>query len=264
MGYDKSISFYGIGIVAKNKEVNSLYIEVTPTETMPTMDGELGKQNIVTSESTDSSGNASISKVDKTGAITARWLNDNTSNVISPPQVRVGEQVKLYVLAGGNEYGWKTLGSDHDLRDRDRYIVFASSKPEKSSDWITKGYYVLLDAIDKKVQIHTSTADSEPVGFDMVFDTKEGAFFLVDTLGNYIKLDSVKGNYEIGLINKMDIKLKKFSVDNGTCNLVQTLSDLCSVLIAQSHIDSMRGHTTISPETKSAIEGIKSKLNTFI
>ena len=85
MELQKDEQYYGLGIVAKDKPTNSLYVEVTPIETMPNTDGEAGKKNIVNSSAEDSSGNANTAVVDKTTAITARWLNDNTSNIITPP-----------------------------------------------------------------------------------------------------------------------------------------------------------------------------------
>ena len=258
------IEYMGVGLVTKDMEPGSLYIEISPVEQIPSVDGDLGKNDTVSTTGKDMSGKNVVVKADKTGAITARWLPEDNSNVITAPCVNAGETVNIYDVGGTGEYGWRTLGTDMDIRKRDRYILFIPSKPSKDKNWLDKGYYFMVDSVGKSVSLHTSNDDGEATTYDLVLNTKDGVISINDGLANTITLTSLKGSLHIKTNNRIDLEAPKFTVKNTVCELVQTISDLIGVLMSEVHIDSRKGETSVSTGTVSALGKLKSKISSFL
>lgn len=184
--------FYSIGVVAVNKKLTSHFVEITPIEDIPYLDGEI-TDNFDEYETTgkDHLGKEFNVKIDTTASIRAKWLPAGNSNRITSPDVRRGEHVAIYKFGDADEYYWATLLQDKHIRRLETVIYsFSNNRDENIEDSPTTTYFFEISTHKKLIHIHTSKNDDEPFIYDIQLDTKNGNFVLRDDDDNYIFLDS--------------------------------------------------------------------------
>lgn len=189
---------YSVGLVAANKPLNSKDIEVTPIEVLPMLDGEV-TDNLTTTV-TKGKGLAEISFESTTRSsvtLTATWL-PFSSNRKTAPDVRRGEKVMIYRFGDADKYYWKELEYDGSLRKKETIIISISNTDDESADPDADNtYFFTFSTHTKEVSLHTSTSDGEPVGYDFIFNTKDGNVLLTDTNDNSFYLDSTENQWII-------------------------------------------------------------------
>ena len=182
---------YSYGVVAANKSLSSMEIEVTPMETLPMTDGELS-DNLTTKnvKGKDADGSSFETTVRNSLTVTARWL-PFSSNRKTAPDVRRGEKVAIWKFADADKYYWSELEYEAKLRKLETVIyTFSNTQKESEASGTDTTYFIEISTHGKMIQLHTSTSDGEPFGYDFVLDTKEGTFQIRDTIENIIFLDS--------------------------------------------------------------------------
>lgn len=182
---------YSYGVVAANKPLSSMNIEVTPMEAVLMTDGEL-TDNITSSnvKGKDADGSSFETTVRSAVTITARWL-PFSSNRKTAPDVRRGEKVAIWKFADADKYYWSSLEYEAHLRKLETVIyTFSNTQDEAASSNTDTTYFIEISTHNKMIQLHTSTSDGEPFGYDFVLNTKEGTFQIRDTIENIIFLDS--------------------------------------------------------------------------
>ena len=182
---------YSYGVVAANKPLSSMNIEVTPMEEVMMTDGEL-TDNISTAnvKGKDADGSSFETTIKTAVTITARWL-PFSSNRKTAPDVRRGEKVAIWKFADADKYYWSSLEYEAHLRKLETVIyTFSNTQEESAGSNTDTTYFIEISTHNKMIQLHTSTSDGEPFGYDFVLNTKEGTFQIRDTIENIIFLDS--------------------------------------------------------------------------
>ena len=184
--------FYSIGVVAVNKLMSSHFVEITPIEDVPYMDGEITDHyEKYETGGSDHLGKSFNVKMETTASIRAKWLPAGNSNRITSPDVRRGEHVAIYKFGDADEYYWATLLQDKHIRRLETVIYsFSNNRKENIEDSPTSTYFFEISTHKKLLHIHTSKNDDEPFIYDIQLDTKNGNFVLRDDDNNYIFLDS--------------------------------------------------------------------------
>lgn len=184
---------YSYGIVARNKAPSSFTIEVTPTEDLPMVDGEITDNVTTTSGAgTDSSGASYEAASTQSLTLTAEWLPLGLGNRQTPPDVRIGEQVMIYQFGDADKYYWVTTRTDLSLR-RLETVIYAFSAYAKEGGYTpdnTTTYVFGVSSHAKKIWLSTSMANGEPYAYELSFDLENGFFRIVDNIDNQISLDS--------------------------------------------------------------------------
>lgn len=186
------LRFYSIGIVAANKPLNGMDIEVYPTEELPMLDGYLDDaQETVKAEGTDASGKNYNAKVKMGNSIKAQWLPFCDSQRLTAPNVRRGEGVMIYQFGDADKYYWTTLKNDNRLRKLET-VIYAFSATQKESDPMNGDttYFLEVSTHKKLVSFHTSQANGEAFGYDIQINADESRVILTDTAGNKFILNS--------------------------------------------------------------------------
>ena len=123
--------------------------------------------------------------------ITAKYRSTHTNKL--RPNIHVGERIEVIEYGDNGEYYWKEIGDDDALRTRERYRILVSAKGNQI-DPLTEenGYLVDVDSRkgNKKLRVHTTQADGESVGYDIILDLESGKFAYTDTIGNNIGVES--------------------------------------------------------------------------
>lgn len=198
------LKFYSVGVVAVNKKLTSHFVEITPLEETPYLDGEItDNEDKYKAKSKDFSGGEWEVKLDTTASIRAKWLPMGNSNRITAPDVRRGEVVALYRFGDVDEFYWMTLLQDKHVRRLETVIYsFSNNREENINDDPTSTYYTEVSTHKKLIHIHTSKNDDEPFTYDIQINTKDGRIVITDDVDNYILLDSA--NTRIKIRNKDD------------------------------------------------------------
>lgn len=228
---------YVIGYVASDKLEDSLDIEVYPISTLPTRTGDLSENLEEVTAMVDAEGGAINVVINKTDKLTCTWYNDGDSNLLSPPMVTKGEIVKVYRIAGQNIFRWKTMFNKPEYRKREKYLLFFSNKGEiveTAEEALDLGYFLLIDTINKKIQLHTADNDGELCTYDVQLDTKKGRLLIMDGRRNFIELASHKNGLSIFTNEYVDITTtyatinakEKAEINTKYC-LIK--SDLCDI-----------------------------------
>ena len=184
---------YSIGTVASNKERNSEYIEVTPMEQLPMVNGDISQApNEYKAAAADKSGMAYEENITVGATVKAKWRSIGNSNRMTPPDVRRGEEVILYQFSDADEYFWDTMNNHIGIRKLETVVyAWSATKDESDNEPSEKNCYVLdLSTHDGYIKLTTSKANQEPYAYTVHIDTKGGRIEISDDVDNKLTLDS--------------------------------------------------------------------------
>lgn len=208
------LRFYSIGIVAENKALSSKIIEVTPTEELPMISGQItGMIDTIDSKGVDAKGQNYETKLVTTNTIQAEWLRLGDANRLTPPDVRRGESVIIYQFADGDKYYWNTLKNDSKLRKLETVVwgISATRKEGDGSDPASM-YYIEFSSHTKLITLHTSQANGEKWGYDIQINPGTGYLVIKDTNDNFIKIDSLNEAIKLSNASGSFVELKKKNI----------------------------------------------------
>lgn len=189
---------YSLGEVAVNKKLDSRLIEVTPTEHLSFVDGQL-TDNLTTqtSQGTDAQGNAYTTSVDTSVTVEAEWLNFTEPNRTTAPDVRRGESVLIWRYADSDKFWWTCNVARPDLRKLETIVhAYSDTTDESVKSGPDTTYYMEISTHRGIIHIHTSKSNGEPFVYDMQLNCKDGSFLFQDDIGNYWSMDSKNVRHE--------------------------------------------------------------------
>lgn len=238
------LRFYSLGIVAENKKLGSKYVEVTPTEEMPMLDGELAPVSTdYKAKAVDNLGSSYETTVETTSTVNALWLPIGAANRISAPDVRRGELVCLYKFGDTDQYFWNTLNDDIKLRKLETVIYAFSATTNEAAEVNGNTYYFIEISTHKKlITLHTSKDNGEPYGYDIQLDTGNGRLVITDDVGNYILLDSKETRIVLKNLDGSEFDMYK---KNLTANIPDTITFNSNQFIVNAKT-TVNGHTTLN------------------
>lgn len=240
------LRFYSLGIVAENKKLGSKHVEVTPTEEMPMLDGELAPVSTdYKAKAVDNLDSSYETTVETTSTINALWLPIGAANRISAPDVRRGEHVILYKFGDTDQYFWNTLNDDIKLRKLETVIYAFSATTNEAAEVNGKTYYFIEISTHKKlITLHTSKDNGEPYGYDIQLDTNNGKLVITDDVGNYVLLDSSQTQIVLRNVDETTFDMKGPNLD---VTVPQTYTVKCKdyKLDASGSVDIKSGTTKV-------------------
>lgn len=192
-----------VGIVAANKPDNSRFIEVYPIEAIPFLEGEITDRIdplAVTAETP--SGQQYTVNLQRSMTVKAEWHGETHRR--TSPNVRKGEQVKLWTTGRSERYYWEPMGRDDKLRRTETvtWAFVASKQPDDVDIEIddSNTYTFTIDTAGQHVTLRTSKDNGEYARYTIQINTKDGNITAMDDEGNIIQLDSK--NTKILMLNK--------------------------------------------------------------
>ena len=238
------LRFYSLALVAANKKMSSLSIEVTPIEFFSLLNGELtdNKQELK-AESEDIMGQKWSEAIDSTPSIMATWIPFGQTHRLTAPDVRRGDLVMIYQFGDTDEYWWEELNINKKrIVRRLETIIWAISNNSKENieDDAKTTYWVEWSTHKKLLHIHTSKNDEEPFEYDIQLDCKNGRFVLKDDDDNYIEFDSKERFIKVHNKDKSFVQLDKKII---------TIESLDKVIINTKHFQ-VNAKETITFKTK--------------
>lgn len=243
--------FYSIGIVAENKKLSSDEVEVTPTEELPFLDGELTpKTSDYKGGAQDAMGRHYQSNVKASVSIKAKWLRFGDSNRLTPPDVRRGEAVMIFQFGDADKYYWITLKQDSNLRKLETVIwAISATRNESHATDADHSYYLEVSSHNKLVHFHTSKADGEPFAYDVQINTKTGCILITDDAGNFISLDSSERRLEMKNADGSHFDMDKTQLTVTTTEAITFNTKKLAINSTSTTIDGSSSIRVTSPST---------------
>lgn len=188
----------GTGYVVEDKIEDSNMIKVYPVSSIPTNGPEF-LEELETVKTTTIDGEVINIAVNKTNTYECYWLNDGNSNSLLAPMICKGEIVELYKYAGQDIVYWKTIFTKPEYRKREKSLFFFSNKSviDMTKSVLSKGYFMLVDSINKVSHFHTSDNDGELCTYDVSLNSRKGSLLVKDGRNNSIELVSHKDGLEV-------------------------------------------------------------------
>lgn len=118
----------------------------------------------------------------------------------TPPNIHIGEQVKVLCIGDGSDFYWYDIGRDNNTRTTERLrLHVANKKNQKDALNDSTSYSVDMDSRKgkKKIRIHTSKGTGEAVSYNILIDMEKSTFSINDSEGNGMSLDSLTAVWEI-------------------------------------------------------------------
>lgn len=233
------LRIYSIGRVAINKEMSSNEIEVTPIEFVPMMDGEIEyKPEDLYSKGLDHLGKEYQVKVSIDQTITAEWFSLSTNRITSP-DVRRGEQVLIYQYGDTDKYYWTSMGRNDNLRRLETVIYAWSDESDNGKDIelnIDNCYTLEVSTHKKHITLKTSKNDKEDFLYTIQVDAKNSHVTITDDKDNYIQLNSkdtvIECHNHDGTWTKLDkMNLTAFAPDSLTYTVANMMTFKAGVAI---------------------------------
>ncbi len=257
------LRFYSMGICAENKARNSMEVEVTPTEELTMLDGEINTQaSDYKAKGEDTLGKTYDSSVQTQNSVKATWLRFGDANRMSAPDVRRGEPVMLYQFGDSNKYYWMTIKQDIQLRRLETFIWAISASPTEGDPMDAQHCYFLeVSSHDKHITLSTSKKNGEPFAYKFQLNTKEGIATLTDDVGNYFILNSKETRLEMMNISGSHWDMEK---DNLTVTIPNNvLYEVGNHFTARAPKITLDGVTNITKDTTMEMN-TKTQLNTLV
>jgi hypothetical protein len=256
------LKLYSMGLAAENLTPGSKTLQVTPTEHMMFLDGEIKSQPTpMTVTGVDASGQSSQTTITMDNAIEATWLPWN-SNQITAPNIRRGERVFLWRFADRSDkqgFLWTDSGMDRNLRKLET-VTYAWNATQDESDNTqspSNQYYLEVSAHRGTVTFQSSKANGEKTAYTLQLNAMAGTFTLADDLGQIVFMDAV--NHVIHAINadKSEVTLSKQVITiqcQDTLNLtaLKTLSIQTQALNVTAKDITINASNSITAQTNTA------------
>lgn len=196
-GVPKGYKYIGMGLVAENKPLDSKVILYTPVEETPKLDGDLVSENQrLESKYVDSRGQEQTATLYTNSARDALWLPDDSFR-LTAPDVRRGEQVRLYRYADSQTIYWKEMGTGKRKRRGETVILGASGRIDmadsgldEEDELIENHYRVEFSGHRRIINLTTSKANGEKSLYSLLLDGGNGLITLGDAEGNEFVLNT--------------------------------------------------------------------------
>lgn len=220
------LKLYSIGIVRKDKDRTSDYIEVIPVEELPDISGGIdGTEQLKVMESNlpDKEGKINTSKVEGNNFLVAKWLPFSNSNRVSSPDVIKGETVMVFRYMDTDEYHWCTMFREPSLRRLETVVyAFSNLKDGVEAFNTDSSYHLTVSTHDKYIKLHTSKNDEEPFEYDITLDTRNGKLSIEDDIKNSIVMDSKVSKTTITTNEDVEVNTKRVVVNASESTTVNT------------------------------------------
>ena len=203
------LHMFSLGIVVKNKEVDSDIVEVYPLEQLPMVDGNVqAYMDTIIANIKDREDNEEEVELLETYTISASWLPFGESNRFTSPDLVTGDTVILFRYADNETYYWTKIYTEGTIRELETVTYVYSNTPVPLTPLTPDNtYYVTVSTRDKYIHLHTSTNDGEHTTYDVKIDTEVGRLTIDDGKGNYIHLLSDQDDLEIHINRDINIDI---------------------------------------------------------
>lgn len=207
------LEYFSMGKVAEHLKPNETRIEVVPVDKQPFTQGALvADAKEVKASTTNAVGDQYTASTLASKAITADWIGDS-GNRVTPPNVRRGDEVRLYRNSDSDQYFWEAVNRDPSRRRLEkakwRFSGTNDETVKKLDD--TNSYTIDVDGETGAITVRTSTANGEVAPIAVQLNGMKGFVAIEVGEGNFIEIVHDKDG-KVRIFNNRD---SSFVLDGG-------------------------------------------------
>lgn len=205
-------TYLGIGIAVDDKNDGSVFLNVYLPESFPLYTGELtdaiNKNERVVK---DSKGvERKVTLFTQVG-VKATWIKDGNSTYA--PNIRKGEQVKVYEIIDTNRYFWEIAGRNNELRRTERQGKVFSASGASATDNVPvtadNSYGYDVDSKNKMMKVWLSKDNGEKSRIEVALDGNSGVVSVKNGSGLLLQLNVGKDEFLVTNVSGSTIQIKK-------------------------------------------------------
>lgn len=213
---------HSLGIAVENKPRDSKSLNVLPSETANTTDGEINlNPTQETVEGTDSNGQSYQVKTTSERSLVCMWL-PSEDNRATPPDIMRNEWVEIWRKGDSDQYYWRSMG--HSGKRALESVVYtwnASPNPGGGGVDFATCYFFAVSAHDKHITIGTSKANGEPYAWTFQINTGKGEFTLCDDIGNEFEIVSRDNKLQLKNPDGTFFKIERQTIEMEAAQYIQ-------------------------------------------
>ena len=201
------------GYAAADKDNGSRTLYVYCEELLPFVSGEIRATTIASNISTTDGKNKFTGSATTKNFIECTYRDDSGSNNAFPPDIRRGEQVRIFNIGDTDQWYWAPTGRNDNARrtERKRFSISDTlqNSPELDDD---NTYYIEMNTrTDQKIEISTANSNGEQFRYKFTISPKTNTVTLCDDGGNLILIESDKPR--ISLVNSSNSMIQMDGVN---------------------------------------------------
>jgi len=247
---ESALRLYSLGIVIEAKQRGSDQIKCSPMERLPLQSGDMTQNTRVYQTSIpDAAGIKRSSAVTGSNHVVAKWMPSGQDNRMTAPDVQPGETVSIYRFADTDEYYWTTTFREPSLRKLETILTAACGLPGAGSFDKDSAYWTEVSTHDGHIQIHTSQANGEPYGYDILIDTATGRLTITDSIQNTIILDSVTSTAAVTTNTAIILKSPTVTIESDTIQLTASHVNIKGDLSIDGSVSGTKGASFVQDVT---------------
>ena len=184
--YNRMEEYFGYAIC--DKDENSRNLKVYCPDLLPLYTGTLAASQAQARVKN----NVYIGNITEANYITCTYRDDTADHDAFPPDVRKGEQVRIYKLADSEQFYWASCGRTEGNRRTETHRIAISDTLE--NDGIlddNNSYYLEMDTRrSHSITLTTNKADDEVYKYQLKIDADKHQVYLGDDVGNGLLIQS--------------------------------------------------------------------------
>lgn len=184
--YNRMEEYFGYAIC--DKDENSRELKVYCPDLLPLHTGDL---NAVQAQA-HIKNSVYVGNITEANYITCTYRDDTADHEAFPPDIRKGEQVRIFKLADSEQYYWASCGRTEGNRRTETHRIAISDTLENDSVLDdTNSYYLELDTRrSHSITLTTNKADGEAYKYQLKIDADKHQVYLGDDAGNGLLIQS--------------------------------------------------------------------------
>lgn len=234
---NSQVQFYSIGVVAKDKEPGTDYIDVIGIEV-----NFVNPTNVDAETSEDefthiSNGSQDNLKIKQGNSIRARWWKWNTNRKTSP-DVCKEDSVMVFRLGETDMFFWMDFDLSNVKRLENVIFAWAADPNNQMADDFSNAYVLNVSSKEGHITLRTSMVNGEKAAFLHQFNTRDGTWICQDHKGNKYWINSVEDDvgFENAMLSKVNANKEDiFMFSKRSINLeTKLISEKCEQRVSNA------------------------------
>ena len=182
----KMSEFFGYAVC--DKDNNSILLKVYCTDLLPMHTGNLN----ATVAQANIANNQYQGQVAESNYIVCTYRDDSSNHSAFPPDIRKGEQVRIYKLGDSEQYFWAPCARTEGNRRTETHRIAISDTLDNDTVLDdNNAYYLEMDTRrSHSITLCTNKADGEAYKYQLKIDADKHLIVLGDDVGNDILINS--------------------------------------------------------------------------
>ena len=209
----KMEEFFGYAVC--DKENDSILLKVYCTDLLPMHTGNLN----ATVAQANIANNEYQGQISEANYITCTYRDDSSNHTAFPPDIRKGEQVRIYKLGDSEQYFWAPCARTEGNRKTETHRIAISDTLDNDTVLGNdNSYYFEMDTRrSHSITLCTNNADGEKYRYMLKIDADNNCIVLGDDVGNAILINSDEQSITLQTKSGATIQVQQNDT-NTTCN----------------------------------------------